>query len=102
MCSRFADRAPRAVLAVLAIGALVACPRERRTFHDSPPAASVSAESSKVARSDSGVSREGPYGENAYALNEGTRLFAVFNCVGCHSHGGGGMGPPLMDSAWID
>jgi cytochrome c oxidase cbb3-type subunit 3 len=101
MCSRFADRAPRALMAVLAIGALAACPRERRTFHDSPPAASVAAESSKVARSDSGVSREGPYGENAYALNEGKRLFAVFNCVGCHSHGGGGMGPPLMDSAWI-
>jgi len=23
------------------------------------------------------------------------------NCVGCHSHGGGGMGPALMDSKWI-
>ena len=23
------------------------------------------------------------------------------NCSGCHSHGGGGMGPPLMDSQWI-
>jgi len=22
------------------------------------------------------------------------------NCVGCHSHGGGGMGPTLMDSQW--
>ena len=22
------------------------------------------------------------------------------NCVGCHSHGGGGMGPPLMDDEW--
>ncbi len=22
------------------------------------------------------------------------------NCVGCHSHGGGGMGPALMDAKW--
>ena len=22
------------------------------------------------------------------------------NCVGCHSHGGGGMGPALMDGKW--
>ena len=22
------------------------------------------------------------------------------NCVGCHFHGGGGMGPPLMDDEW--
>jgi cytochrome c oxidase cbb3-type subunit 3 len=22
------------------------------------------------------------------------------NCVGCHAHGGGGMGPPLMDNKW--
>jgi cytochrome c oxidase cbb3-type subunit 3 len=22
------------------------------------------------------------------------------NCNGCHSHGGGGMGPPLMDNEW--
>lgn len=101
MCSRFADRALRAGLVVLAVAALAACPRERRTFHDSPPAASPAAESAKVVRSDSGVSRQGPYGENAYALNQGKQLFAAFNCVGCHSHGGGGMGPPLMDSAWI-
>ena len=23
------------------------------------------------------------------------------NCVGCHFHGGGGIGPPLMDEKWI-
>ena len=26
---------------------------------------------------------------------------AEFNCAGCHANGGGGMGPPLMDAAWI-
>jgi cytochrome c oxidase cbb3-type subunit 3 len=101
MCSRFADRAARAGAVMLATVALAACSREKRGFYDSPPAASVAAESAKVVRSDSGVSRQGPYGENAYALNQGKQLYAAFNCMGCHSHGGGGMGPPLMDSAWI-
>jgi cytochrome c oxidase cbb3-type subunit III len=27
-------------------------------------------------------------------------LFAQMNCSGCHSHGGGGMGPALMDGKW--
>jgi cytochrome c5 len=40
-------------------------------------------------------------GANAYALAEGQRLFQWFNCVGCHAHGGGGIGPPLMDDEWI-
>ncbi len=101
MCSRFAERAARAGIVVLVVLALAACSRERRTFHDSPPAASVAAESAKAVRSDSGVSRDGPYGNNAWALSQGKQLFSAFNCVGCHSHGGGGMGPPLMDSAWI-
>ncbi len=41
------------------------------------------------------------YEENAYALSEGKRLYNSFNCVGCHAHGGGGMGPPLMDDQWL-
>jgi cytochrome c5 len=38
---------------------------------------------------------------NAYAISEGKRLYQAFNCVGCHAHGGGGIGPPLMDATWI-
>lgn len=34
-------------------------------------------------------------------INEGKRLYSWFNCVGCHANGGGGMGPPLIDDAWI-
>jgi cytochrome c oxidase cbb3-type subunit 3 len=41
------------------------------------------------------------YEENAYALSEGKRLYEAFNCVGCHAHGGGDIGPPLMDDQWI-
>jgi cytochrome c oxidase cbb3-type subunit III len=40
------------------------------------------------------------YEENAYALTEGKRLFGWYNCKGCHSNGGGGMGPALMDDRW--
>jgi cytochrome c oxidase cbb3-type subunit III len=42
-----------------------------------------------------------PYEGNAYAVSQGERLFTQYNCVGCHFHGGGGIGPPLMDSEWI-
>jgi cytochrome c oxidase cbb3-type subunit 3 len=42
-----------------------------------------------------------PYSENAYAVSEGQKLYNEYNCVGCHFHGGGGIGPPLMDQDWI-
>src|SRR5215203_5833226 len=41
------------------------------------------------------------YEKNAYALSEGKRFYDLYNCRGCHSNGGGGMGPPLMDDQWI-
>src|SRR5205814_9341652 len=41
------------------------------------------------------------YENNALALSQGKTLFSQMNCVGCHAHGGGGIGPPLMDDKWI-
>ncbi|HKO12030.1 MAG TPA: cytochrome c [Acidobacteriaceae bacterium] len=41
------------------------------------------------------------YEQSAYAVGEGKRLYMAFNCVGCHQHGGGGIGPALMDAQWI-
>jgi cytochrome c oxidase cbb3-type subunit 3 len=41
------------------------------------------------------------YEQNAYHLSQGKALFSAFNCNGCHSNGGGGMGPALMDDVWI-
>ena len=41
------------------------------------------------------------YQENAYAINEGKRLYDSYNCTGCHAHGGGAIGPALMDERWI-
>ena len=45
--------------------------------------------------------RAGAYYDNVAAVNAGKRLFAQYNCSGCHSNGGGGMGPSLMDDEWI-
>jgi cytochrome c oxidase cbb3-type subunit 3 len=41
------------------------------------------------------------YEDNAYAVSEGKRFYNAYNCVGCHQHGGGGIGPALMDATWI-
>jgi cytochrome c oxidase cbb3-type subunit III len=45
--------------------------------------------------------RAAAYYNNADAVNTGKRLFQQYNCSGCHSNGGGGMGPDLMDDVWI-
>ena len=45
--------------------------------------------------------RAAQYYDNADAVTAGARLFAQYNCNGCHSSGGGGMGPDLMDGGWI-
>jgi cytochrome c oxidase cbb3-type subunit III len=45
--------------------------------------------------------RAAPYYNNAAAVNDGKRLFGQYNCSGCHSNGGGGMAPALMDDEWI-
>ena len=41
--------------------------------------------------------RAAAYYDNAEAVNAGKQLFKQYNCSGCHSNGGGGMGPALMD-----
>ena len=38
---------------------------------------------------------------NAYEIAQGKRLYRWYNCSGCHSNGGGGMVPPLMDANLI-
>ena len=75
----------RFLLSVLASLALAGCDRETRDY-----------------RSLALTSSEGPeaFGSNAYHLAQGQRLYAWMNCAGCHSHGGGGMGPPLRDDEW--
>jgi len=40
------------------------------------------------------------YEGNAFHIGQGQALFTQMNCVGCHAHGGGAIGPPLMDDEW--
>jgi cytochrome c oxidase cbb3-type subunit 3 len=91
-------------IAALAACVAAACGSEKRNFQEIPPG-----------QQPTGVVREGDlrvglappesttsaYSENAYALGQGQHLYAQMNCVGCHFHGGGGIGPPLMDDEWI-
>jgi cytochrome c oxidase cbb3-type subunit 3 len=94
----------RLLIASLVLG-VAACKSEKREFQELPaggepklavkeselePGGLIHQESTKVS-----------YQGNAFALAEGKRLFSAMNCVGCHFHGGGGIGPPLMDDEWI-
>jgi cytochrome c oxidase cbb3-type subunit III len=45
--------------------------------------------------------RDAEYDGNEEMIEAGKQLYAAMNCVGCHSHGGGGMGPALMDDTWV-
>ena len=83
----------------------IACEREQRRF-DEPAAASAPVDSVRLTPQQPGpmtpvAATKAPYSENAYALNEGKRLYSAYNCEGCHFLGGGGMGPALMDDKWI-
>src|SRR3954466_828270 len=91
---------------VIFIGAFsVSCKREERGFRVNPPAANAT-RNLRLSELVPGVHEtnapvHNDYEENAFAMSEGKRLFTQMNCVGCHAHGGGGMGPPLMDEKWI-
>ncbi len=75
----------RAEAALLALLALAGCGRETRDHR-----------SAAMASAERGEAFEG----NAFHIAQGQRLYGWMNCSGCHAHGGGGMGPPLMDDEW--
>jgi cytochrome c oxidase cbb3-type subunit III len=84
---------------------VAACEREARPFQD---LSAASARTQKPLLSElypggqaPPAPENSPYQNNAYGISEGKRLYENFNCVGCHSHGGGGMGPALLDEKWI-
>lgn len=99
-------RTPRATLPLATLALLLAgCEREQRRFQElpggSPPSTGVQQSTLQPGQP---LARPGPpggaYQENAYAISQGKQLYTWMNCVGCHAHGGGGMGPPLMDAEW--
>ena len=110
------------VRVALAALLLVACDREQRPFTDNPqrltaprqsalqPGPTMITDTAGVSKAPSGPTAvrytvneppEGRYDHNAWGTNEGKRLYAQMNCAGCHSNGGGGMGPALMDDFWL-
>jgi cytochrome c oxidase cbb3-type subunit 3 len=91
-------------IALPALLGATACEREHRKFHGTP--ASNSAPEARLTSLQPGPvvlndSAPGPYDGNAYGMSQGKQLYSQMNCVGCHAHGGGGMGPALMDAAWL-
>jgi cytochrome c oxidase cbb3-type subunit 3 len=97
----------RAALVLVALTLLGGCKREERALGRPDPGAAAIAEPIRVSALQPGdvkpgaESQPGPYEGNAYAIAEGQRLYSSMNCVGCHFHGGGGIGPPLMDDFWL-
>jgi cytochrome c oxidase cbb3-type subunit 3 len=86
---------------------LCACDRDARDSRGKPLGETVRALNSSPDTVFPGGSRQAPldpraaaYERNAFAIAQGQQLYTAMNCVGCHSHGGGGMGPALMDSQW--
>ena len=75
----------------LALLMLAGCDRETRDYRGRPLP-----ETGPVANDPRGSSYEG----NAFHIAQGQRLYGWMNCIGCHAHGGGGMGPALRDANW--
>jgi cytochrome c oxidase cbb3-type subunit 3 len=100
----------RSRASLLLIGAtaltLAACDREERHSRAKPIGETVPAGESPdtIWPGDSSPppldARAKLYDNNAPAIAQGQFLYTRMNCVGCHFHGGGGMGPPLMDDQW--
>jgi cytochrome c oxidase cbb3-type subunit 3 len=83
-----------------------ACKREDRGFRVDPPEGSAAEANLRLSSLQPGAATPPPpienaYEENAYAMSEGRRLYAAFNCNGCHANGGGDKGPALIDAKWI-
>src|SRR4051794_27185634 len=103
MSSRFLTK----TLAAAALLTLIAgCRREVRRQDEHPPTGTPAIAGSPDtvfpgnANAPGLDPRAAAYDGNAAAIAKGQQLFIWMNCVGCHSHGGGGMGPPLMDGKW--
>jgi len=96
-------------LFALAIAAAVlgSCEREERAFRPDPVATetqepvTLSSITPGPAPSERNGGKGRQYEQNAFQLSQGKKLFAWFNCNGCHANGGGGSGPALMDDNWI-
>jgi cytochrome c oxidase cbb3-type subunit 3 len=93
---------------VLLLVCLIACEREERTFSAPAPSSRPADLTPNLSLYAGAKPIEGTaldpalpgYAETAQAVSEGKQLYAQFNCIGCHVHGGGNIGPALIDSTW--
>lgn len=97
-----------AALLLAATLLLAACQREERDFKTDRAESSERDQVVLSGLSPGGTppnarntGRGEKYEADAYDMAQGKRLFAWFNCNGCHGMGGGGSGPALMDDTWI-
>ena len=95
-------------VAVIAVGclALISCNRERRDVRPAPVRTVLYEGAARQSDLEPGGAKpqpnvSNPYYGVAYDVSEGQRLYQWYNCNGCHSNGGGGIGPPLMKQQWI-
>jgi cytochrome c oxidase cbb3-type subunit 3 len=104
MSSRFRNSLVAA--AALALALLPGCDREARQSRGKPlgetlPAIGASPDTIFPGMKSPPLDpRAAAYESNAFAIAQGQQLYKWMNCVGCHAHGGGGMGPALMDDQW--
>lgn len=112
MTSRRASIFILATLVALLAVVVASCKREDRGFRTDPPSVQAvyavrltdfvpATQPSTQPTALEIAAIKNDYENNAYAMTEGQRLFANYNCSGCHANGGGGIGPPLMDEDWI-
>jgi cytochrome c oxidase cbb3-type subunit 3 len=85
---------------------LSACQREKQELRPAPTQVVVYGDSARESDIEPGgvlpdATVNNPYEGTAYGISEGQRLFAWYNCAGCHANGGGGIGPPLIKTNWI-
>jgi cytochrome c oxidase cbb3-type subunit 3 len=99
-------RAFQFVVLFAAVIVLASCSREDRILRQPPPADDI-LNMVQISGLNPGTNSiptppsSNMYEQSAYAVSEGQKLFEEYNCVGCHAHGGGGIGPALMDRNWI-
>lgn len=96
----------RLAATVACLIALTSCQREKRDLRPAPVQAALFGDAARQSPLQPGgplpsATVSNPYAANAYSISEGERLFGWYNCTGCHSHGGGGIGPPLIKQDWI-